>query len=66
MKTDLRNMSLSGMRHSVALVDNDVSEQRIASIIRAKRIGDIGTMVPEILFLRSVLQLLITANVISR
>jgi hypothetical protein len=32
----------SGMLLRVALVRTDVSEERIASIIRVKRIGDVG------------------------
>jgi hypothetical protein len=43
------------MLRRVALVTNNISQERIASIIRATRIG---------VFLRSVLQLLVTANVV--
>jgi hypothetical protein len=46
------------MLRRVALVRIDVSEECIASIIRVTRIG-------ELLFLRSVLRLLVTANVVS-
>jgi hypothetical protein len=51
----------------VLLVRTDVSEELIASIIRVTRIGELGTTlaVTSILFLRSVLRLLITANVPS-
>jgi hypothetical protein len=51
-------MPSSRTRHRVTLVRTDVSEERIASIIRATRIG-------ELVFLRRVLQLLVTANVHS-
>jgi hypothetical protein len=43
----------------MTLVGTDVSEERIASVISVKRISELGTM-----FLRSVLQLLVAANVI--
>jgi hypothetical protein len=36
-------MTSSGMLGSVALVRTDVSEERIASIIRVTRIGELGT-----------------------
>jgi hypothetical protein len=36
-------MSSSGLRRRVALVRADVTEERIASIIRVKRIGELGT-----------------------
>jgi hypothetical protein len=36
-------MSSSGMLCRVALVKNDDSEERIAYIIRATRIGELGT-----------------------
>jgi hypothetical protein len=39
-----------------------VSEERIESIIRVKRISEIGTT-NNVVFLRSVLRLLVTANV---
>jgi hypothetical protein len=55
------------MLHRVALVGTDVSEERIDSIIMVKTIGELGTMsavTSNILFLRSVLQLLVTANVV--
>jgi hypothetical protein len=44
----------------VALVRTDVLEERIASIIRAKRICELGTT----LAVTSVIQLLFTANVV--
>jgi hypothetical protein len=44
----------------VILVGTDVSEELIASITRVKRISDLETSA----FLRSVLQLLVTANVV--
>jgi cobalamin synthase len=46
----------------VALARTDVSEERIASIIRVTRIGEIGTLA---VFFRSVLQLLVTASVVA-
>jgi hypothetical protein len=37
-------MPTSGMLRRVALVQTDVSEKRIASIIRVTRIGKLGTL----------------------
>jgi hypothetical protein len=56
----------SGMWRRVALVRTDVSEERIASIIRMTRIGKLGTTlaVASNVFLRSVRRLLVTANVV--
>jgi hypothetical protein len=63
----------------VGLGRTDVSEERIASILRVTRIGEIGTMLAvtsnqstqrrntnsfHIVFLRSVLQFLVTANIV--
>jgi hypothetical protein len=53
-------MPSSGMLRRVALLRTDVSEEHTASIIRVTRIGELGTLV----FLRSVLLLLVTANVV--
>jgi hypothetical protein len=50
-------MLSSGMLSRVTLVRTDVSEERSASIIRVTRIG-------ELVFLRSVHQLLVTTNVV--
>jgi hypothetical protein len=50
-------MLSSGMLRRVTLVRTDISEIRFGSIIRVTRIGEI--------FLRSVLRLLVTPNVIS-
>jgi demethoxyubiquinone hydroxylase (CLK1/Coq7/Cat5 family) len=36
-------MMSSGMLRRVALVRTDVSEERVASIIRVTRIGELGT-----------------------
>jgi hypothetical protein len=38
-------MSSSGMLRRMALVKTDVSEERIASIIKVTRIGELGTLV---------------------
>jgi hypothetical protein len=40
----LQRMPSSGMLGSVALVRTDVSEERIASVIRVIRIGEIATL----------------------
>jgi hypothetical protein len=53
-------MASSGMLRRVALVRTDVSEERNASIIRVRRICELGILV----FLRSVRRLLLTANVV--
>jgi hypothetical protein len=37
-------MPSSGMLRRVALVRTDVSEERIASIIKVTRIGELGTL----------------------
>jgi hypothetical protein len=64
------------MLRSVAAVRTDILEERIASIIRVTRIGELGTMLAvtsnrstlrrntHIVFLCSVLRLLLTANVV--
>jgi hypothetical protein len=38
-------MPSSGMLHYLALVRTDVSEECIVSIIRVKRIGELGTTI---------------------
>jgi hypothetical protein len=56
----------------VVLVRTDVLEERIASIIRVTRIGELGTTLAVtsnrsahyVVFLRSVLRLLVTANAV--
>jgi hypothetical protein len=52
----------------VQFVRTDVSEEPIASIIRLTRNGELGTTlaVTSIVFLRSVLRLLVAANVVPR
>jgi hypothetical protein len=64
-------MASSGMLGHVALVRTVVSEEHIASIIRLTRIGALGTTLAvssnrryTIELLRSVLRLLVTANVV--
>jgi hypothetical protein len=54
--TSTRRMPSSWMRHHVALVRTDVSEEYIASIIRVERTSE--------LVIYSVLQWLVTANVV--
>jgi hypothetical protein len=50
----------------VALVRTDVSEEHSAAIIRVTRIGELGKLaVTNIIFLRSVLRLIVIANVPS-
>jgi hypothetical protein len=59
-------MSPSGMLRSVPPVRTDFSEKRIASIIRMTRIDELVIMsavTRKIVFLRSMLQLLVTADV---
>jgi hypothetical protein len=51
-------MPPSGILHRVALVKADIRQERLASIIRVRRIG-------ELVLLRRVLLLLVTANVPS-
>jgi hypothetical protein len=51
------------MLRRVALVRADVSEEHIVSIIRVRRISELGTTL-AIPFLRSVLHLLVTANTV--
>jgi hypothetical protein len=57
-------MASSGMLLRVALLRTDVSEERSASFIRVTRIGVLGTTLALMVFLRSVRQLLVTANVV--
>jgi hypothetical protein len=56
-------MPTSGMLRRVVLVRTDVSEERSASIIRVTRIGALRTKLA--VTFRSVLRLLVTANVHS-
>jgi hypothetical protein len=53
------------MLHRVALVRTDVSEERIASIIRVERIGELRTTLAVTSNRRSVRRVLVTANVPS-
>jgi hypothetical protein len=55
----------------VALVKNDVSEERIASIIWVTKVDELGTMLAVTsnkarVFLRSGPRLLVTANIVPR
>jgi hypothetical protein len=55
------------MLRSVGLVKPDVSDERIAPIIRVTGIGELGLTLAvsyNLAFLRSVLQLLVSANVV--
>jgi hypothetical protein len=66
-------MPSSGMLHYVALVRIDVSEERSTSIIKVTRIGELRTVLAVtsnhyyvyIVFIRSMRQLLVIANVLS-
>jgi hypothetical protein len=58
-------MPSSGRLRCVALIRTDVSEERIASIIRATRIAELGTNTKSLVFLRSMRRFLVTANVPS-
>jgi hypothetical protein len=58
-------MASSGMLRRVALVRTDVSEELGASFIRVTRIGELGTTLSsDLVFLRSVRRLLVTASVV--
>jgi hypothetical protein len=66
----LWRMASSGMLHRVALVRTDISQERIHSIIRMKRIGKLGMLavtsnwstLRHIVFARCMCHLLVTAN----
>jgi hypothetical protein len=55
-------MPSSRMLHRVAHVRSDISEERIATIIRVTRIDELGTTLAAT---RSVLRLLVTADGVS-
>jgi hypothetical protein len=57
-------MQSSEMLRRISLVRTDVSEECIASIIRVTGIGELGTTLAAVVFLRSVLPLLVTASVV--
>jgi hypothetical protein len=61
-------MASSGMLRRVALVRTDVSEELSASFIRVRGIGELGITLAvtsnQLVFLRSVHRLLVTASVI--
>jgi hypothetical protein len=62
-------MAPSGMLRRVALVRTDVSEELDASFISVRRIGKLGTTLSSTsinyyVIFRSVLRLLVTANVV--
>jgi hypothetical protein len=48
----------------VALVRTDVTAELTASFIRVTRVGELGTMLAHLVFLRSVRRLLVTASVV--
>jgi hypothetical protein len=52
------------MLRRVVLVRTDVSEELSASFIKVTRIGELGTTLAVIIFLRSVRRLLITSGVV--
>jgi hypothetical protein len=52
------------MLHCVALVRTDISDELNASFIRVTRIGELGTTLAHLVFLRSVRRLLVTARVV--
>jgi hypothetical protein len=52
------------MLRRVALVRTCVSEELSASFIRVTRIGELGTTLADLAFLRSVRRLLVTASVV--
>jgi hypothetical protein len=58
-------MASTGMLRCMDLVRTDVSEGLSASFIRATRIGELGTKLAVIVFLRSMHRLLVTASVVS-
>jgi hypothetical protein len=58
-------MAFYGMLRRVALVRTDVSEELSASFIRETRIGELETtLAPQLVFLRSVRRLLVSASVV--
>jgi hypothetical protein len=57
-------MASSGMLRRVALVRTDVSEELSSSYIGVTRIGELGTTLAVLVFLRSVRRLLVTASIV--
>jgi hypothetical protein len=57
-------MLSSGMLRRAVLVRTDVSEELSASFIRVTRIGELGSFLSHLVFLRSVRRLLVTANIV--
>jgi hypothetical protein len=52
-------------RRTLRRILRSVSKEHISYIIKVKRIGDLGTTLTATVFLRGVLRLLVTGNVVS-